>query len=306
MSLLTVRYKLSEEARKLEFAKTGTLPETLVVEQFTLINATPEIRKEIIDFTGTELQVEIVSLKDIAYPNSCTFNNSSLYIDRISFLEEVICHIRRMKAEQKEARIKKVGENYDKCVSILEAAISSRDINASGFSLNFFEEKELREVLGEEKLNNYHFLLADFKIMKQKVNNEILEATKLKEKSESEEREKKAREKHEWIMQNGSERLKLSEEKNYANKTAYVREKIDFELGQGWILDIHDNFLWDKKVFPSMEALKLEDELQKKGYDAYIVWLTSIGNKNDIEFNEACEAIVIENFCSSYDAVKMV
>lgn len=108
MSSLIVRYKLSEEARKQEFAKTGTLPDTIILEQFTLDNATPEIRKEIIDFTGTKLEVEIVSLKDIAYPNSCTFGNSSLHIDRISSLEEIISHIRRMKDEQKEARIKKL------------------------------------------------------------------------------------------------------------------------------------------------------------------------------------------------------
>lgn len=305
MSSLIVRYKLSEEARKQEFAKTGTLPDTIILEQFTLDNATPEIRKEIIDFTGTKLEVEIVSLKDIAYPNSCTFGNSSLHIDRISSLEEIISHIRRMKDEQKEARIKKVGENYDKCVSILENAISSQDLNASGFYTNDFEQNEIKEVLGEEKLNHYLSIRADFKKIESEVRNEILEARKLKEQLETAMREKKAKEKHEWIIQHGSERLKRSEEGEYANNTAYAKERLESELGTGWILDIKDDFSWDRKVYPSLEALSLEKELREKGYDAIIIWLKGVGKNSDLEFNEECEAILIQNLCG-YDAVKIM
>lgn len=109
-------------------------------------------------------------------------------------------------------------------------------------------------------------------------------------------------EKHRWIKKHGSERLKKMYDMDYPHNGFYARERIESELGTGWIVDSKDNYEEKEKVAPALESMQIVEKLEKDGYRATVVWLTE-PESNDYEAQEKRrgEAIKIKKYLNLYD-----
>lgn len=173
--------------------------------------------------------------------------------------------------------------------------------------------EEVRKAFASEGLAGVRELLRgydEYRWCEQRGITEVVNAIK-KEKLEAEEQEQAKRKEIEkemgnWIMANGSDRLKKAYRAGYPCFSAYAIERARMELGDEWIVDVRDAATWKSpKVYPSEEALDLEAELKAKGFEAEIVWLTHDGLERDYDDEpfEPCEAIVIRKYLGKYDAI---
>ncbi len=119
------------------------------------------------------------------------------------------------------------------------------------------------------------------------------------------EQEKKEQEKKLWIMDHGSERLKLVFNNKYNCQRLYVEERAKKELEPQWIIDFYGS-RWKKRVAPSLEALKFEQLYKEKGYDIEIIWITKPPNPTEAEafYEQYDEREVLKiSFLGEYTAI---
>jgi hypothetical protein len=107
-----------------------------------------------------------------------------------------------------------------------------------------------------------------------------------------------------WIEAHGSDRLKMAHSADYPHHRAYIQERARVELGKGWTVDTKNVYEWDRKAYPSKQALDLERMVRDKGFKAQIVWVKSDGKERDYdEAFEPFEAVVVRDFLGRYDAI---
>jgi hypothetical protein len=107
-----------------------------------------------------------------------------------------------------------------------------------------------------------------------------------------------------WIEAHGSDRLKNAHSADYPHHRAYIQERANLELGKGWTVDAKNTYEWDRKVYPSEQALDLEKTVKDKGFKAQIVWVKSDGKERDYdEAFEPFEAVVVRDFLGRYDVI---
>jgi hypothetical protein len=124
--------------------------------------------------------------------------------------------------------------------------------------------------------------------LREAINTEII---KIENKQKiKEEEDRKDKEKHDWILKHGSERLKKGLQAGYHIQTLYIQEKVEYELGKDYYFDSKQILKWEDRNNPTEKALDLEKELKKKGYKAEIAWVTK---KFEYENDEHYEAIHI-------------
>lgn len=129
------------------------------------------------------------------------------------------------------------------------------------------------------------------------------------------ENERREAEKAAWIAEHGSAHLREAFGRGYDSQRQYVLERARMEA-PSWTLDFNDSAHWNSRSFPSVEALRVEDEakaLAEKldSRTVGIVWLIkppSSGHRDDDgdwDF-EQCEAVAIREYLGQYDLVKMI
>lgn len=97
-----------------------------------------------------------------------------------------------------------------------------------------------------------------------------------KQKRKEEKRRKKERfeeEKREWAEAHGSRRFRKGIEEGYDCTRLYFQERVDVEYPDGFYVDFDKEAEYEERTSPSMEALKLADEV-----DGEVVWLTQPGS----------------------------
>jgi hypothetical protein len=114
-----------------------------------------------------------------------------------------------------------------------------------------------------------------------------------------------------WVVEHGSERLRLATEGNYRTNTSYALERSKLEMPGFW-LDSAEDCEWGERADPTEEALLLEKSAREQigGTDPSltirIVWLTETPRALDhkmeeegLEF-EAQEALIVERYLGRY------
>ena len=155
-------------------------------------------------------------------------------------------------------------------------------------------------------------LLADYeaKMAANKAEEEAEKEAREAERAEREaaaQAEKEAREakKAAWIEAHGSDYLKDAHALGYNCQRQYVTERATLEFPDFWV-DFDDNASWNDRACPSPEALAEVKALVAVGHDAQVVWLTDNGaaDRENWEYFEPCEAVVIRDYLGKYDLVK--
>jgi hypothetical protein len=141
---------------------------------------------------------------------------------------------------------------------------------------------------------------------------EIEERNKARREAEAKRRDE---DKAAWIAEHGSAHLREAFGRGYDSQRQYVLERARLEA-PGWTLDFNESSDWNNRSFPSVEALRVEDEAaalaEKLGARSVgIVWLTkpaTSGHDSDEEVwdFEQCEAVAIREYMGQYDLVKMI
>lgn len=118
-----------------------------------------------------------------------------------------------------------------------------------------------------------------------------------------------------WIEAHGSDHLKEAFSRGYDSQRQYVIERAAADA-PGWVVDFNGSAVWNDRSFPSVEALRVEDEadaladrLGDTGAATGVVWLTappSASHDDDEMFFEQCEAVVVRRYLGRYDLVRMV
>jgi len=152
---------------------------------------------------------------------------------------------------------------------------------------------------------------------------EYLERKEHQEKDQKEREERDAAKKAEqkriederaaWIHQYGSERLKLMAKSNYELRQTYEIERGAIEIPDAEIDANGDKFRWNERANPSLEALKMNEELAvNQKYEVGIVWVTD--DQGDLSPEdryyedppEAYEAIAIKPEWSRYHFIMKI
>lgn len=129
------------------------------------------------------------------------------------------------------------------------------------------------------------------------------------------ENERREAEKAAWIAEHGSDHLREAFGRGYDSQRQYVLERAHLEA-TGWTLDFNESSDWNNRSFPSVEALRVEDEavaLAEKlnARSVGVVWLTKPPTSGHDDYYyvssfEACEAVAIREYLGQYDLVKMI
>lgn len=124
------------------------------------------------------------------------------------------------------------------------------------------------------------------------------------------EKEARETERQDWIAEHGSDYLQRAVKLGYNCQRQYVSERATLEL-PGYELDFDDRAHWNSRSCPSPEALNEVERLIEAGHNAEVVWLTVPVTTTEDEDGypepfDPCEAIVVREYLSKYDLVKML
>lgn len=124
----------------------------------------------------------------------------------------------------------------------------------------------------------------------------------LRKRHEEAEKQRKIKEKVDWISVNGSDHLKKAYAAGYDCQRKYVQERAAIEF-PGFAIDFDDNAEWTSRSCPSMAAL--EEAEKHKDADAEIVWITQRHDYDpeDYETPAGEEAVVIREYLGKYDLI---
>lgn len=188
------------------------------------------------------------------------------------------------------------------------------DVPQTAEALTIWEKNRVEHVAAKkaELQPELDRLLADYeaKMAAKKAEEEAEKEAREAERAEREaaaQAEKEAREakKAAWIEAHGSDYLKAAHALGYNCQRQYVTERATLEFPD-FRVDFDDNASWNDRACPSPEALAEVKALVAAGHDAQVVWLTDDGaaDRENWEYFEPCEAVVIRDYLGKYDLVK--
>ena len=210
----------------------------------------------------------------------------------------------------------------------LQGVLDKRTAELNGFFVNrMVRALEFGTPVGQDRITEAKKLGCDFTeydkivaeiermvpIFQAEVDARILKSETEKLQKEAEEKLARAKadmEKAKWIAEHGSEHLRACVGRGHNCQRLYVVERTKMELGKygRYVIDFELNAEWNVRSCPSTlalaAALAIESELK---LDAPIVWLTAepLMDRDDGDYFEECEGIVVENYLGKYRVVFM-
>ncbi len=121
---------------------------------------------------------------------------------------------------------------------------------------------------------------------------------------ETEKRIRLEKEKQIWITEHGSDYLKRATKLNYNCQRKYITERVALEYPD-YQIDFDERAEWKDRSCPSLAALDEVEELIEAKVKAKVVWLTRQIENDDYPW-DPCEAVVIQEYLSKYNLVKII
>ena len=290
MSTVTVKYQLSDAARRRIAVATGDEPKR---EQELVINLAalqPEQRAVLLDARNkVDGAVKLVAIEPKSYTDDkSAWYESTLQADEIQTVESVLAHLQTRTAQIAAAEAVQAG---------LRAKANAEKI-AEARAYLADESKHAPTMRGWPDAPNYD----EIQSLTEQVNAEQeWRRTVAREKAEQEKAEQEAKKevRHQnrltWVDAHGSDRLKRGLAAGHDCARLYYTERAAVEY-PGFVVDFGDKAAWKARACPSVAALDVLDETNDAHPEAEveIVWMTTPPGADDDDDteHEGVEAVV--------------
>lgn len=336
MSILVVKYKLSEEAQKSIFIETGQKPNRVQEVEIDLVELTPEQRAHVVEvgewqlsgdkigvnlgYQATRLYDSISFLEDRAVADKW-IKAAEVFFDRILSNDEILLEVESY-AKRRQVLLKEAAPRVAEAQAEIER-LSAEKARLQVAADLLFEQAEA--ISGDEEAlitlrSNTSKEVLDFN-----PKNRLHTSTAAKfydlylkpfEETRKEARKRQLEaERNAWIEQHGSERLKLAVKHGHPVDRIFALEYAKAKY-PGWTVDFFNNATWSDRTNPPLSELKaIEAAEAETDKTVHLVWLTSPAQDqpNDDRYWDDYEgdfekgpALVIRKFLDKYDLVKVI
>lgn len=323
MSEIKVKYALSENFRKAEFARTGNLPAVENVLAFDAATLTPEQRAAIVAYAGAtnsfDLKIgfrgewrdnEIAVIPDYSL-QLYVFDQAPMPALIATACAELLAAQKTTRTEYAAKLRRDIEKEVAESIAALYKMIDERDPqfgHSAGLSQTEINQAAFLGISTAER----DTLKAKWESLKPDFEREAAERKAAKELADEQEKAHKAElaakarlEKIAWANEHGSDRLRRALDAGHDCSRLYAIERAALEY-PGCVLDYEKHSDWKDRSCPSTDALDTRDALiaAHPAADIKIVWLTDEPqdskrtdgyDEGSYEDFEACEAIVIDD-----------